>query len=130
MNTRSGSDDCAGCKGTGLLSQFIFPDGGYEDHPCPDCAIERIASDILHCATSWDKDARLIGNVRAGDIAAFCTEALRSRKEVTASAERIRQAMRVMPSSKHGQCITFEGCDYILVEPDSLADLEDAVLAL
>lgn len=44
--------------------------------------------------------------------------------------ESLRRAMDNMPSSQHGQRITFEECEYILVEPEHLEALEEAMLGL
>ena len=35
---------------------------------------------VRHCANSWDPEARLLGNVRACDIARACTEAIAALK--------------------------------------------------
>ena len=32
----------------------------------------KTVNEVLECAESWNQDARLIGNVRAGDIAKMC----------------------------------------------------------
>ena len=32
----------------------------------------KISAEVALCASSWDIEARLIGNVKAGDIARFC----------------------------------------------------------
>lgn len=45
----------------------------------------------------------------------------------TGGVDRVQQVMREMPSYEHGQRITFEGCEYILVEPETLRDLEEAI---
>lgn len=34
----------------------------------------KTVNEVLECANSWDPEAMLIGNVRAGDIAAMCHE--------------------------------------------------------
>ena len=36
-----------------------------------------VVKEILHCAETWEPDATLIGNVRAGDIAELCRAVIR-----------------------------------------------------
>ncbi len=36
-----------------------------------------ILESLIECASSWDKEARLVGNVKAGDIVDAVSEALR-----------------------------------------------------
>lgn len=40
--------------------------------------------------------------------------------------ERLRAACAELPSSKHGERVTFEGCDYVLVAPEALEAIEEA----
>lgn len=42
--------------------------------------LEAIAVDVHQCATSWEPGARLIGNVRADEIAHLAAEVMRLRR--------------------------------------------------
>ena len=41
--------------------------------------IEAIAADVLGCASAWEPDVRLIGNVTADEVASLAMFALRRR---------------------------------------------------
>lgn len=44
--------------------------------------LERIAANVYACAVSWEPEARLIGNVRAGDIAKLALHAVDPLREL------------------------------------------------
>jgi hypothetical protein len=57
----------------------IAPDESGGVAPPPEyVTVYRTAQEMLQCAKAWHPDARLMGNVRAGDIAAVCEFLIRS----------------------------------------------------
>jgi hypothetical protein len=50
----------------------------HPEGPLSERDIREIATDLLICAVAWDPVARLVGNVRALEIAAFCKGFLQS----------------------------------------------------
>lgn len=54
-------------------------------------SIEDIILELLTCATSWEPDARLLGNVRAADIAKIC----RSHMQTIAEVKNMKCALNI-----------------------------------
>jgi hypothetical protein len=54
---------------------------------------EMIIQELIRCACAWAPEARLVGNVKAGDIADACYELLHKRKELRAENERLRKEL-------------------------------------
>ena len=54
-------------------------------------SVQATADDLRHSALSWEPDARLVGNIRAEDIARLCTEALAAFRERDLLAETARR---------------------------------------
>lgn len=59
-----------------LMAATAGPDAGTMN--------EGVAGDVLACAESWEPSARLLGNVRADEIAALCRAFIRYRAECMA----------------------------------------------
>jgi hypothetical protein len=49
--------------------------GPYE--PAPLQPLSEVAQELMKCALSWVPDTKLVGNVRANDIARLCNEFLK-----------------------------------------------------
>ena len=47
---------------------------------------------VRHCANSWEGSARLLGNVRASDIARACSEAIAALTRITGAADIVDEA--------------------------------------
>jgi hypothetical protein len=47
---------------------------------------------VRHCATSWEGSARLLGDVRASDIARACSEAITALTRVTGATDIVDEA--------------------------------------
>jgi hypothetical protein len=49
--------------------------------------LETVAQELLICASAWEKDACLIGNIRAEDIGLLALDYMLLRKQALASAK-------------------------------------------
>lgn len=49
---------------------------------------------VRYCANQWEPDARLVGNVRAGDIMRACDAALQPEPQPVGAGERVRHVKR------------------------------------
>ena len=47
---------------------------------------------VRHCANSWEGSARLLGNVRAADIARACSEAIAALTRITGATDIVDEA--------------------------------------
>lgn len=67
-------------------------------------SIETVASELRNCAHGWERDVRLVGNVRAEDIARVCDALDAARAELAkVTAERDALVERVTTADEFGE---------------------------
>ena len=72
----------------------------------------QVLTEVQQCAEGWDKSACLVGNVRAGDIATACRNAVRRLKALSATNTAQHRKAGICPEcfglgnvmSGHGPC--------------------------
>ena len=62
-------------------------------------------TEVFQCASSWQPEVRLLGNVRADDMAAACKYAVLYMAQKAEYEQLLREVEDALEESKHPECI-------------------------